>query len=78
MTTQEISFEKAFERLEAIVQIMNSGKIALEESLKLYEEAAQLIAHCEKILAKAEKKIEMLVKTPSGTLETKPMTKEEA
>lgn len=80
MTEETLSFEKAFERLEAIVQAMNSGKLSLEDSLKQYEEAAKLIHHAEKLLSNAEKKIEVLMKTGSGAIamdETgKPLTKD--
>ena len=41
---------------------MNSGKVSLEDSLKLYEEADRLINSCSKRLTEAEKKIEVLVK----------------
>ena len=64
----QISFESAYERLEAILEKMNSGKVALEESLKLYEEADQLISCCNKRLSEAEKKIEILVKNRDGEL----------
>ena len=37
--TEEISFEKAFERLDVILQTMNEGKVSLDKSLKLFEEA---------------------------------------
>jgi exodeoxyribonuclease VII small subunit len=63
-----ISFEDAFARLEEILEKMNSGTISLDESLKLYEEADQLIALCNKRLNEAERKIEVLVKNRSGEL----------
>jgi len=34
----EKTFEKAFKRLEEILEKMNEGKVSLDESLKLYEE----------------------------------------
>ena len=40
------SFESAFERLEQILEKMNTGKTPLDESLKLFEEADQLIRFC--------------------------------
>jgi len=62
---EEQSFEKAFDRLEEILQKMNEGKISLDSSLKLFEEANALIAKCNDRLVKAEQKIEMLIKTRS-------------
>lgn len=62
----EQSFEACFHRLEQILEKMNSGAVALEESLKLYEEADQLIAFCNKRLNEAERKIEVLMKNRNG------------
>lgn len=62
MSQETLSFEKAFERLEQILTSMNSGKIPLEESLKLFEEAEKLIATCSTRLTSAEKRIEQLIK----------------
>jgi exodeoxyribonuclease VII small subunit len=63
-----ISFESAFSRLEEILERMNSGTISLDESLKLYEEADQLIVICHRRLNEAERKIEILVKNRNGEL----------
>ncbi len=65
-----MKFEEAYSRLEEILQAMNSGKVALDDSLKLYEEADKLITTCQKKLVEAEKKIEILVKNRSGELST--------
>jgi exodeoxyribonuclease VII small subunit len=65
---QPPSFETAYARLEEILEKMNSGKVSLEDSLKLYEEADRLINGCSKRLAEAEKKIEILVKNRDGDL----------
>ncbi|MDB6081142.1 MAG: xseB [Chlamydiia bacterium] len=76
----ELPLEKAFERLEAILETMNSGHVSLEESLKLYEEADRLIVQCNRTLSSAEKKIEMLMKNRAGELQIgadgKPLTQD--
>lgn len=59
---KEKSFEECFHRLEEILEKMNSSNVSLDESLKLYEEADQLISLCSKRLTEAERKIEMLIK----------------
>jgi exodeoxyribonuclease VII small subunit len=61
-------FEEAYARLEQILEKMNSGKLSLDDSLKLYEEADVLIAACQKRLTEAEHKIEILIKNRSGEL----------
>lgn len=69
--TQEltlISFEAAFTRLEVILERLNGGTISLDDSLKLYEEADQLITICNKRLNEAERKIEILDKNRNGEL----------
>jgi len=63
-----MTFEETCKRLEEIVAKMNSGKVPLDESLKLYEEADKLLESCNKQLFDAEKKIEALVKSRAGTL----------
>jgi exodeoxyribonuclease VII small subunit len=62
MNDKQNSFEKAFERLEEILKGLNEGKITLDESLKLFEEADALISNCSSKLSGAEQKIEKLIK----------------
>jgi exodeoxyribonuclease VII small subunit len=66
--TDTFNFEQAFIRLEHILEQMNSGKVSLDDSLKLYEEADKLIHACGKRLNEAEQKIETLLKNRSGDL----------
>ncbi len=69
MLDQESSFETAYARLEEVLEKMHSGKIALEEALKLYEEADRLISWCNKRLVDAERKIEILIKNREAELQ---------
>lgn len=77
---KEITFEAAFNRLEEILEKMNSGEVSLDESLKLYEEADRLIVMSNKMLNDAERKIETLIKNRSGELaignDQKPLTQD--
>lgn len=59
---QEIKFEKALERLEQIVEELESGNIPLEEALKRYEEGVKLSRALNQKLAQAETKIETLTR----------------
>lgn len=61
-TDEGLSFEKAYSRLEEILEKMNSGKVSLEDSLSLYEEADQLISWSSKKLNAAQKRVEILMK----------------
>ncbi len=62
----EISFETAMERLEKIVEEMESSKLPLEELLVRYEEGIRLVGVCNQRLAGAENRIETLSRTPNG------------
>ena len=68
MTKKVLSFEEAYGRLEEILNQMNHSEIALEESLKLFEEADQLIRNCNEKLKGAEQKVETLIKNRTGQL----------
>ena len=67
-TAEEIKFEKALERLEKIVEELETGNIPLEEALKKYEEGVKLSRICSEKLTAAEKKIQVLTKTLDGSL----------
>lgn len=66
-TTEEIKFEKALERLEKIVEDLESGNISLEDALKRYEEGVKLSRLCSEKLTQAEKKIQVLSKSLDGS-----------
>lgn len=57
-----LSFEKAYKRLEEILEKLGSEHISLEESLNIYEEADKLILMCNEKLSHAEQKVQTLVK----------------
>jgi exodeoxyribonuclease VII small subunit len=64
-TPQEpASFEAAMAELEALVARMEEGELPLEESISAYQRGAELLRHCEKILADAEQRIKVLM--PDG------------
>jgi exodeoxyribonuclease VII small subunit len=62
----EPTFEVAIERLEAIVDQMESDKMPLEELLVRYEEGIKLVKACEEKLGSAERRIELLTKDAAG------------
>ncbi|MEZ5920805.1 MAG: exodeoxyribonuclease VII small subunit [Parvularculaceae bacterium] len=61
-----LSFEKALNELEAIVQKLESGSVELEDSIALYERGAALKTHCEAKLKSAQERIEKIVVSDSG------------
>ena len=58
---EEMSFEEALDRLETIVEELEGGSLALEQSLRHYEEGMKLSKRLAKQLDEAEKAIEKLV-----------------
>jgi len=57
---EELSFEQALDRVEEIIERIESGEIGLEESIKAYEQGARLIRRCRAALEKAEQRVETL------------------
>jgi exodeoxyribonuclease VII small subunit len=62
----ELSFEGALARLEAIVEQLESGELALEQALAAFEEGVALSRRCASELEAAERRIEVLVSGPEG------------
>lgn len=54
------TFEQALTRLETIVHDLEDGRIGLEESLARYEQGVGLLRQCYELLARAERRIELL------------------
>ncbi|HWY92551.1 MAG TPA: exodeoxyribonuclease VII small subunit [Chthoniobacterales bacterium] len=62
------SFEEAMERLEKIVEEMESSKLPLEELIVRYEEGIRLVGVCNRRLAAAENRIETLNRSGNGKI----------
>ena len=53
---EKLTFESAMKRLEEIVTSLENGTVALDESLKLFEEGIKLTKYCENELKNIEAK----------------------
>jgi exodeoxyribonuclease VII small subunit len=62
----ELHFEAAMDRLEEIVEQMESGKMMLEELIGRYEEGMKLVKVCQERLASAEQRIEIITRNHAG------------
>ena len=62
----ELNFEGAMNRLEKIVEQMESGKLPLEDLIVRYEEGMNLVKICQERLANAEQKIEIIARNSAG------------
>lgn len=70
---QELPYEEALGKLEAIVEAMESGELPLEVLLARYEEGVRLAEVCQHKLAAAEARIQQLERTAEGTMALKPL-----
>ena len=61
MAKKEISFENALDRLEEIVDLLESGENPLEKSLELFEEGVKLVKLCNKKLDNVENSVKILM-----------------
>ena len=66
-------FEEALQKLEAVVEAMESDDLPLETLLAKYEEGAKLVKICQEKLAEAELKIQQLEKNAAGEMKLKPV-----
>ena len=69
----DMPFEEAMQKLEAIVDTMESGELPLESLLAKFEEGTRLSKICQAKLAQAEVKVQQLEKNAAGELTLKPI-----
>lgn len=62
----EMSFEQAMAELEQVVNQLERGDVALDDSIKLYERGAALKARCEAKLKEAEEKVAAITLDANG------------
>ena len=61
-----LAFEQALAELERIVDQLEKGAIALEDSIALYARGEALKTHCERLLKSAEQRIEKITLGADG------------
>ncbi|MBN1424804.1 exodeoxyribonuclease VII small subunit [Candidatus Fermentibacteria bacterium] len=66
------SFETSLSRLEDVVSTLEKGGVTLQRSMELFEEGMRLIERLQRVLEFAESRIDELVQSAEGTLETRP------
>jgi exodeoxyribonuclease VII small subunit len=67
--SKEMTFEQAFQKLEALVESLERGETTLEESLKAFEEGMELARFCAGKLEDAELRLQKLVKKEDGSFQ---------
>ena len=59
---EELTNEKAMNRLEEIVSLLEKNDVSLDDSIKLFEEGTRLTAFCSEKLKNAKAKITLAEK----------------
>ena len=67
MNEKNKSFEQNMARLEQIVRAMERGDVALEESLKMFQEGTELVRNCNKLLDEAQLQVKKIMTAPDGS-----------
>ena len=67
MEKQNKSFASNMQRLEQIVRAMERGDVALEESLKLFQEGTELVRSCNELLENAQLQVKMIMTAADGS-----------
>ena len=70
-----LRFEEALARLEAIVDGLEGGELALEDALARFEEGVGLTRALSEQLTQAERRVEQLVRGGAG-LTTRPLAED--
>lgn len=63
---KRMPFERAIEELESIIKRLEEGKVALEESVAIYERGEVLKQRCEELLRHAETRVEKITLDSGG------------
>ena len=69
--TKKNDFEKSINRLEELVDKMESGESSLEQNLEWFEEGMDLIKACQTHPADADKRVQELIKSSESENKTK-------
>lgn len=67
MNKKKMTFEESMARLEQIVRAMERGDVALEESLKLFQEGTELVKNCGKLLDDAQLQVNKIMVAADGS-----------
>lgn len=72
-----LTFEQAFERLEAAIQALDEGDLSLDDALARFEEGTRLMRYCAGLLETAELQVQQLLSDSSDTVTLAPLESEQ-
>lgn len=62
----DLPFEAALEKLETIVDKLESGEVNLDKAISAFEEGMQLAQHCQQKLTEVNGRVEKIMKDYAG------------
>lgn len=77
MATKKKTFEDNLEKLEIIIEKLESGDLPLDEAFDQYKEGMDLSLFCQKELQRVEKEVSQLQKNMAGEFVTTPYETQE-
>lgn len=69
-------FEEALERLEGLVEELESGDLPLEDTIRKFEEGQRLLRACHELLERAELRVREILGRADGSVEERPWSGE--
>jgi exodeoxyribonuclease VII small subunit len=72
------TFEERLTQLESVVERLERGELSLDDSVRLFGEGVTLSNACKAELEKAEGRIQVLVDTRQGRVQTADLDEEDA
>lgn len=73
MTMQPASFDDGLDRLETLVQKLESGQLGLEEALREFEDGVNLSKALQQQLLDAQRRVEVLKQGLGGEYRAEPL-----
>ena len=73
----ETSYDVLVARLEKVVEALEDGQLPLEASVEKFAEGVQLARDASRKLDEAERRVEQLLRTDDGSVETRPLGESE-
>lgn len=73
MTPEPPSFDNGLDRLEALVQKLETGSLGLEEALSVFEEGVKLSQQLQGQLAEAQRRVDVLKTSLDGGYRAEPL-----
>lgn len=65
----DMPYEQAMAELESVVNLLESGDLTLDESIKMFERGVSLVRLCNKKLDDIEKRITLIIEGKDGETE---------